>query len=1059
MKRLALNFLALFVLLTAACVDDTTLETAGAPGTESIENGGSAPSQPQAQPTTPDEEAGPTVGSGPIAPGDTGTDVDTDLPSGVCCTDEGCVPMTDADCADIDGGYVDTDQGQCCDADGVCGASDADTCHQSGGSYTPPVPGACGLDGACGEQSDVQCALTGGTFVAGADCADHDADGFADSVPAPDSCGVTGPVQCTLKGDTLSVVIAGGHTLQLVSNWTANAAKSSFTTKSTIDIVTPAGNIALPNVNSITVDCAPGFHVTGTLTGLPSFADVAGMANTFGTTVGTPSIALGFAYGNELEDMGAPLADCSPYFFLTVNDDVTLDIGGAANLYAVAGNSVIIAFNPFDPAFYAQFAGASLGKASANLVNKVGLGLSREGLMTWTSALPLWDGQNSLYDIWNNPTAAKKTQIQGHVYRNGKFSLIPVPKMPAQIKLDGDVIVDMGAYADASEAVLAGLLNGDLESVAAVIEQTTVSASAADVMSSVRIASNTKKLTVAIDILEFAIGKSSMVIADGAFTFAGTGFSPTAPLANADSKTLKALAAITFQAENQVHGYVDTDGWGIAIHGDFQAGPFALTDASVIIDSEDGLRIEGGDFEFDFASFIEQLSNLMDCTFDNGIDCDLMGVDVVLQGEVTDTAATMTAKVDAYGLAGVGFGATVGNDGTFTFTANAKVPVSPMQTVSGNLTLTQSSLLISGTMTQLGAGITLTGALNWDTGNFSLSGTGTMGLAGFNAMTMTATVTNTTITLTGSMNYGVGTTTMTGWLNYDGTYELTGTGEVAFLGYTFGSASLKLSDTTGLTLKADIGQDIPGLTGTLTGSIDTNGNVTASGNGKLVVDEYVLAFASLNLDSNGLAIEGTINVPGNVAQLKGKVHGNGNFYLSSTASVDLAYAGVNVEASLFLNRTGNNVLFSGYGVADVGGHTFSSDFTIKNLKLQNFSATATGSQTLEFATITNVVNTTCGYVYTACGVFADVCSDVTGWDSGCNAVCDVLKTCTNVTSSSAGSVTATVYYTIALSLDDTLSMSVSGSVNGKTFANANLSLNGSFNAPLPAPFNVSIDLW
>lgn len=157
------------------------------------------------------------------------------------------------------------------------------------------------------------------------------------------------------------------------------------------------------------------------------------------------ALSAGFSWGHELIDarIPGPINPWVKYFyFYFAQRDVAVTVGSFSAQGPVGDQHVVVLVDPSDPAFYVGFRSDAVAEAT-NAFAGGGVGVSAHGQLRWSSALPLWDGDD-----------ARTRHAYGHAYMDAKIGLIPIPKFPINVWLDGDFLMGFGDLVNAERTAL-----------------------------------------------------------------------------------------------------------------------------------------------------------------------------------------------------------------------------------------------------------------------------------------------------------------------------------------------------------------------------------------------------------------------------------------------------------------------------------------------------------------------------------------------------------------------------------------------------------------------------
>jgi hypothetical protein len=290
---------------------------------------------------------------------------------------------------------------------------------------------------------------------------------------------------------------------------------------------------------------------------------------------------------------------------------------------------------------------------------------------------------------------------------------------------------------------------------------------------------------------------------------------------------------------------------------------------------------------------------------------------VTLMITVTNAGIKVKATVNIPGLGQVMFMGTIDAQGNFVLTGTATVNIPGFGQVTLMLTLTNNGITVKVTLNIPGLGmVMLTGTIDAQ-GNFSLTGTATVNIPGFGAVTLMLTLTDTGITVKATLNIpGLGMVMFMGTLDAQGNFVLTGTATVNIPG--LGQVTLMLTLTNnGLAVKATI--NIPGIGMVmLTGTLDIQGNFTLTGTATVNIPGLGQVTLMIAVTNTGITVKATLNIPGlGMVMLTGTIDAQGNFVLKGTVTVTIA--GFSASATLTLTNSGLSIQVT-LGVLFMGLH-------------------------------------------------------------------------------------------------------------------------------------------
>lgn len=660
----------------------------------------------------------------------------------LCCREDGsCFPGSEAVCESVGAEPVAPEaSGECCiqTGDGIaCVDTPATWCQATPNAiYYGALPSACCLSSGCALLSEGDCEASGGSYTEGLGCGDADGDGFADACPAPPGCAQPGVATCTLTGKVLSIKPTGFQTVPLTAlgNWTP-VGPNTWTTNLPFTIPIAGENIPIPVVppGLATVTCDGRVSIMGSLE-VPDLG-LAGFDLT-APDVESPTFEIGFGLGQDLASLNAPLSDCRTYVFFEGNSRFTLGSGEDQSVLN-DGSQVTIAIDPFDPAFYAHVSGQVLDGPTGGLLSRVGFGVSRQGHLKWTSLFPVPPSPG-------RPPVGET--IFGHVYATGDMSLIPIANSPVQIQVDGESVYDLGPFPQAAEAVMTGILAGDVARMGTALQELGTGLTTGQVLSELAYGVNYHEVRMVVDDFTFVLGRGTLVAKDSAVRFAaevgnlGAVFPDDMP-----DELAEALTRFGVQQVYQATGVIDSSGFEIKIVADLTVGPLILEGAGFLLRYRNGdwtVEVDQPSISFDFLGWLESLKDFLGCDFSQSeASCSVGGVPV---GKIAfDTSGgrvriSMEATLPG-GMGKVMFSSDVSRNGDFVFTGQAVIPLSGVQNLDATLVLTEDGVRAIGTIADISTAMTFDGTI-WFDGSFVLSGLGSMTVIQFIEMQATGSV-------------------------------------------------------------------------------------------------------------------------------------------------------------------------------------------------------------------------------------------------------------------------------------------------------------------------------
>jgi hypothetical protein len=268
-------------------------------------------------------------------------------------------------------------------------------------------------------------------------------------------------------------------------------------------------------------------------------------------------------------------------------------------------------------------------------------------------------------------------------------------------------------------------------------------------------------------------------------------------------------------------------------------------------------------------------------------------------GNVNVAVATMafTGSIDAHG--------------NFHLTGTASVGLGGFAPAPASFTLTNGGATLSASVNVVVATVAFTGTVDTH-GNYNLTGTTNVSFAGFPAAPTSFVLSNSSgVTLSAPINMFVATANFTGSLDTHGNFRLTATANVSLAGFSATAAAFVLTNS-GLTVSANV--NIVVATLSFAGTVDSHGQFHLTATAHLTFAGFGVA-TTLVLANSGLAVTGTpdLSVMGTRAQLSGQIAANGAFSLTSNAAVNFGP----IMSTLTLNLTNSGFTAHVHAVDEV----------------------------------------------------------------------------------------------------------------------------------------------
>ncbi len=267
---------------------------------------------------------------------------------------------------------------------------------------------------------------------------------------------------------------------------------------------------------------------------------------------------------------------------------------------------------------------------------------------------------------------------------------------------------------------------------------------------------------------------------------------------------------------------------------------------------------------------------------------------------LTNTSLTISAQMNLK-VANVNLNGTFQSNGNFSLTGSASVSFAGFGAVTGSFTLNNSGASVQATVNVLVAQVAFSGSIQ-SNGNFSLAGSANVGLAGFPVASASFTLTNGGATFRVTVNVQVASVAFSGSVDIHGNYSLTGTANVNLAGFPVATASFTLNNS-GVRFSASINVFV--ATVSFSGSVATNGTFSLTGTANVNLAGFGTTSASFTINNSGVSFSTTINVHVATVNFSGTVATNGNFRVTGSASV--GFAGFGGSGSFTLTNSGLTV--------------------------------------------------------------------------------------------------------------------------------------------------------
>jgi hypothetical protein len=256
-------------------------------------------------------------------------------------------------------------------------------------------------------------------------------------------------------------------------------------------------------------------------------------------------------------------------------------------------------------------------------------------------------------------------------------------------------------------------------------------------------------------------------------------------------------------------------------------------------------------------------------------------------------------------VAATTFTGTLDNQGNFDLTAQADFSPAGFLIAHANLHLTNTSLDVAGDLNFPGVVTVHFAGQLLSNGQFTLTGNAQVGLGGFTAAHGAFTLTNSGATLMADVNVVVATVHFVGSIDSHGNYSLTGSANVSLAGFPVTTVSFTLTNASGAAASANVNVFV--ATVHFTGRIQTNGSFSLTGSASVGLAGFPTATASFTLTNSGVSFSASINVLVATVNFAGSVDTHGNYRLTGSAAA--TFAGFHGSGSFTLTNSG--LSFSG----------------------------------------------------------------------------------------------------------------------------------------------------
>ena len=264
---------------------------------------------------------------------------------------------------------------------------------------------------------------------------------------------------------------------------------------------------------------------------------------------------------------------------------------------------------------------------------------------------------------------------------------------------------------------------------------------------------------------------------------------------------------------------------------------------------------------------------------------------------LNNNGALISASVNVF-VAQVAFSGSFDHSGHYTLTGSASVGLAGFPVANASFTLTNSGAAFSVSVNVFVATVNFSGSVD-NRGNFSLTGSANASFAGFNG-SGSFTLTNSGVSFSGSVNIFVATVNVSGSISSSGAFQFVVGVGLNFAGFG-GNGTVTLSNS-GVAISASVNVFV--ATVNFSGSVDSSGNFSLTGSASANFVGFG-ATASFTLTNNGVSISSSVNVFVATVNFTGSVDSSGNFRLTGSASA--GFAGFGATASFTLTNSGVSI--------------------------------------------------------------------------------------------------------------------------------------------------------
>jgi len=246
---------------------------------------------------------------------------------------------------------------------------------------------------------------------------------------------------------------------------------------------------------------------------------------------------------------------------------------------------------------------------------------------------------------------------------------------------------------------------------------------------------------------------------------------------------------------------------------------------------------------------------------------------------------------------------TVDSTGIFSLQGSTNMTVAGLQLAQADVILDNDGCSVEGTLSIIGNNVTVSGDV-FSNGSFSLGGSATMIINGFRLANTKVELSNNGCYVSGDLSIAGNSVVVGGTVYSDGTFSLKGETILTLAGYRLSKAEVTFSNY-GVTVAGDVNIGISSVR--MSGSIDSDGTFSLTGSGNISIIGYTITSASVTLRNSGLTGIVYVTYAGTSFNVNFTVKTNGQINGCSSISIGGSFAGFTVEGSVELCITNNVV--------------------------------------------------------------------------------------------------------------------------------------------------------